>query len=312
MEESESRLPPVSSIVQSELDTDSQQQSKVQQNELPTTTTETIGTRASKFGTTEATPVDSIEEGKTEEVTNAQDDGSSIVIEAIPDGTLSNETESNSTKLDSVEGDQTGQTNPKLIFIERLMGLNFQRAPNTNGGFSSFLEVRDSVVDDSNDDSNKTSIKEPTEETEIPKEPVNFNTSQELPWGNTLNNLRSRWESRIRKFTFPFQNSYSVVLRASSVADSADTPKDVLFDSAESASKDGLESTTDKTPKPEISPVNKYYFQSSSPVATRFQGVLPVSPAEANNANPETNQLLRMAALSMMSKLFSALRNQGK
>ena len=52
----------------------------------------------------------------------------------------------------------------------------------------------------------------------------------------------------------------------------------------------------------------KYFFQSANPMSSIGQ---PASSPLGNGPNSQTNQLLRMAALSMMSKLFSALRNQG-
>lgn len=112
--------------------------------------------------------------------------GGSIIIESSSSSadSSSNDTDSegakDGSKDSSEEGDggQTGTNNPKLVFIERLMGMNFQRAP--NGGFSSFLEMRGES--DSNDEkANKTegsSVN--SEDNEGPKGDIN---SSELPWG---------------------------------------------------------------------------------------------------------------------------------
>lgn len=305
MEESESRLPPLSSVIQSELASAS---SSAKSPDSATTTTETVATSSVK-STADNGLKSSDSEGTF--VPTSSSDGN---VESFPTSETIDGSDSSSNS--SEESEQTG-ANPKLIFIERLMGLNFQRSPNSGGGFSSFMEVRDTVNDDQSnnkpDNSSTPSSASPLNDMDNDNVPLKEQSNNgEAPWGNTLENLRSRWESRIRKFTFPFQNSYSVVLRASSVADQVDGSKDGSTDgsSDQSDSIDQLKPIVDSSSssehqhQPPPSSINKFIFQASTPIIQ--------SQTSSSSMNPQTNQLLRMAALSMMSKLFSALRNQGK
>ncbi|KAI2798418.1 hypothetical protein BLOT_012699 [Blomia tropicalis] len=303
LEESESRLPPLSSVIQSELASAS---SSAKSPDSATTTTETVATSSVK-STADNGLKSSDSEGTF--VPTSSSDGN---VESFPTSETIDGSDSSSNS--SEESEQTG-ANPKLIFIERLMGLNFQRSPNSGGGFSSFMEVRDTVNDDQSnnkpDNSSTPSSASPLNDMDNDNVPLKEQSNNgEAPWGNTLENLRSRWESRIRKFTFPFQNSYSVVLRASSVADQVDGSKDGSTDgsSDQSDSIDQLKPIVDSSSssehqhQPPPSSINKFIFQASTPIIQ--------SQTSSSSMNPQTNQLLRMAALSMMSKLFSALRNQ--
>lgn len=99
----------------------------------------------------------------------------------------------------------------------------------------------------------------------------------------------------------------------------ASDPRDAS-ESKDSASTDSADSSADNSENPEksiIKPVDVpdrsegdqpkfFHFQSSG----QLGGPQSMTEGSGNGPNSQTNQLLRMAALSMMSKLFTALRNQ--
>lgn len=373
LEESESRLPPLSSVVQ--LEVDAAKVSSLKDPESATTTTETVATSPAKTGSAEASA--GAPESAAVEIVKASvpsegdseisvlsgesaDGGSSIIIESSASSSSSSNDSSNdadgegskdsSSEEGVSEGSQSplGAKSPKLVFIERLMGLNFQRAP--SGGFSSFLEMRGESSDASADEkanSNNDNNNNKTEASSAGSEENDGSkgddaSSPELPWGNSIESLRSRWESRIRKFTFPFQNSYSVVLRASGMAtdprDASESKDSVSTDSSDSSSSSSSAGDNfDNSEKSIIKPVNlpdrspleglagdqpmsfsgpKFFFQSSSsgPLgqseSSSSSSSSPGQPKPQETGSSQANQLLRMAALSMMSKLFTALRNQ--
>lgn len=197
-------MPPLSSVVQLESDVIKSASSKTSSDSSEATpTTETVATSSPK--TTESGAENTSAEiavklpGETDiSVLNVGGEsadgpgGSSIIIEASSSSSDSlanpNDTDSDGAKdSSSEEGDriQTGTNNPKLVFIERLMGLNFQRAPTVGGGFSSFLEMRGE--NDSNDEKNKTdsSSNSNSDDNEGPEKSEGINSS-ELPWGYVI------------------------------------------------------------------------------------------------------------------------------
>lgn len=88
-----------------------------------------------------------------------------------------NDTDSEGGAKDSSEEGLEGGADPKLLFIQRLMGMNFQR-PSGAGGLSGFISGSDSFFGDkSEDEKNKTDGAISNEDGEQgPKE-------GELPWG---------------------------------------------------------------------------------------------------------------------------------
>lgn len=70
-------------------------------------------------------------------------------------------------------------------------------------------------------------------------------------------------------------------------------------------------STDDDGPTPGV----KFFYHQSSIGGSPLNGFTSSSSPSMNNGNDpsssQANQLIRMAALTMMSKLFSALRSQG-
>lgn len=147
-----------------------------------------------------------------------------------------------------------------------------------------------------------------------------------------MDNIRTRWENRIRKFTYPLQNTYSVVLRASNFIDngygssspSSSAISSDLLVSNDQAAESSTDSVLDKQTNQESQADSSVGpgIELSQPTTTMMltpnvkviyhQSSSGTSPIGSINANPQANQLFRMAALAMMSKLFSALRSQGK
>lgn len=130
-----------------------------------TTTTETIATSTSA----NRSPID--DEPKV-------DDGKEMVtIESVLASGNDSNVELDSSKEEVEDGvslDSVPSANPKMFFIERLMGMNIQRSPQANNGFASFLEVHDTSVSD--EEKNRT---EPTPEEETQQPPKETETA----WG---------------------------------------------------------------------------------------------------------------------------------
>lgn len=89
------------------------------------------------------------------------------------------------------------------------------------------------------------------------------------------------------------------MLRASNVVEPSG-PEVAESESVESEKKDEQQPTV-------VAPVEKYYVQPSG-----IQSATQSNLNTAQQQQQQSNQLLRLAALSMMSKLFSAIRSQSK
>ena len=132
-------MPPLGSVLQIEsISGEQSQQQSTNVDQEATTTTETIATSISNTDQEEA---------------NKDADKDGVTIDALMS---SNDTDTG--KEDSRDDEPSTPTSPKMIFIERLMGMNIQRAPGQT--FSPFIE--DSIDDKANktDSSDEDSSKE--------------------------------------------------------------------------------------------------------------------------------------------------------
>ncbi|OTF74041.1 hypothetical protein BLA29_004585, partial [Euroglyphus maynei] len=131
---------------------------------------------------------------------------------------------------------------------------------------------------------------------------------------NTFDNIRSKWESRLRKFTYPLQNTYSVVLRASNVVDNngpttntdanqsenGDNSLITTNPNGEKPSKIDNQSSSNDDGSSSITPGVKFFYHQSIS-GSPLNGFTSSSMNNQNDPNSsQANQLIRMAALTMM------------
>lgn len=138
-----------------------------------------------------------------------------------------------------------------------------------------------------------------------------FGLDQNKFLSESLQKLQTRWESRIRQLTEPFQNGYSIILKASNSFNFPETNESDAGASSSSNSIDNEEKVvTDLSDLPQIT--SNTQKTASKPVGFNYNlqrgGV--VSPSKSDD--DESSQTLRMASLALISKLFNVLHSHSK